>query len=69
MSLFVKLLPMLGVALVVRKLSINNVDAYVLTGFVSAAVFGQGFHAPALIVLMLSAIAGWLGAVYREQRA
>ncbi len=69
MSLFVKLLPLLGVALVVRKLSIKTIDAYVLIGFVSAAVLGQLFHAPAIALLMLSATAGWLGALYREQRS
>lgn len=68
MSLYVKFLPLLGVALVVRKLSIKTVDAYVLAGFVSAAVFGWIFHAPALAVVILSATAGWLGASYHERR-
>jgi mannose/fructose/N-acetylgalactosamine-specific phosphotransferase system component IIC len=69
MSLYVKFLPLLGVALVVRKLSIKAVDAFVLAGFVSAAVFGQIFHAPALVVVMLSATAGWLGVACRERRS
>ena len=67
LSLFVKILPLVGVALVARKLSIRTLDQYLLIGFVSAAIFGQLIHAPALVVLMLSATAGWLGARYSER--
>jgi mannose/fructose/N-acetylgalactosamine-specific phosphotransferase system component IIC len=69
MSLFVKLLPLLGAALVAHKLSIKTLDVNVIAGFVSAAVLAQLFHAPALVVLILTATAGCLGAVYRERRA
>jgi len=69
LALFVKLLPLVGVALVARKLSMRTIDQYVLIGFVSAAIFGQAIHAPAPVILMFSAIAGWLGARYNERRA
>ena len=59
----------LGVALVARKLSIKTFDAYVLIGFASAAVLGQLFHAPAIVLAMVSAIAGWLGAAYHERHS
>ncbi len=69
MSLFVKLLPMLGVALVVRKLSVRTFDRYFLAGFVIAALFGQLTHAHALVVLLGTAVAGWLGAAYNERKS
>jgi mannose PTS system EIIC component len=69
LSLFVKLLPLLGAALIARKLSIKSFDLFLLIGFVVAAVFGLLFHVPALIVLLLTVIAGWLGARYSEQRS
>ncbi len=69
LSLFVMLLPLLGVALVVRKLSMKTVDLFFLSGFVIAAVMGQLFHAPAVIVLLLTVTGGWLGARYHAQRS
>jgi PTS system mannose-specific IIC component len=69
LSLYVKLLPVLGVALMVRKLSVKAVDQFLLAGFTIAAVFGQAVHAPALVVLLLAAAAGWLGARYYERQA
>jgi PTS system mannose-specific IIC component len=69
MSLFVKLLPLVGVALVVRKLSMKTVDLFLLSGFMIAAMAGQLFHAPALIIILLSVTGGWLGARYRERRS
>jgi len=68
LSFFVKLLPVLGVALVVRKLSVKAFDQFFFIGFVTAACFGQAFHAPALVVLLSTAAAGWLGARYRERQ-
>lgn len=68
LSLFVKLLPVLGVALVVRKLSVEAFDQFYCIGFVTAACFGQAIHAPALVVLLLTAAAGWMGARYRERQ-
>ena len=69
MSLFVKLLPLVGVALVVRKLSMKTIDFYLLSGFMIAALAGQLFHAPALIVILLSVTGGWLGARYRDRHS
>jgi mannose/fructose/N-acetylgalactosamine-specific phosphotransferase system component IIC len=68
-ALFVMLLPLVGVALVVRKLSMRTLDQYLLIGFASAVVFGQVVHAPALVIVLLTATAGWLGARYNERRA
>jgi PTS system mannose-specific IIC component len=69
MSLFVKLLPLVGVALVVRKLSMKTVDLFLLSGFMIAAMAGHLFHAPAVIIILLSVTGGWLGARYRERRS
>jgi len=69
MSLFVKFLPLVGVALVVHKLSMKTVDLFLLSGFVIAAMAGLVFHAPALIIVLLSAAGGWAGALYRERRS
>ncbi len=68
-SLFVKLLPFVGVALVVSKLTVNALDRNFLFGFACAAVAGQVFHAPAFIVLLLTTVAGWLGARVVEQKS
>jgi mannose/fructose/N-acetylgalactosamine-specific phosphotransferase system component IIC len=69
MSLFVKLLPLLGAALVVRKLSIRTVDLFLLSGFMIATLAGLLFHAPALMIILLTVTGGWLGAKYRERRS
>lgn len=69
MSLFVKLLPMLGVALVVRKLSIRTFDRYFLAGLVIAAILAQLYHGPALVIPLMTAAAGWLGARYNERQS
>lgn len=66
MSLYVKLLPLLGIALVVRKLSMSMIDMYFLGGFVIAAATGYFFHARALTILLLVVSGGWAGARYRE---
>ena len=69
MSLFVKLLPLVGAALVVRKLSMGMVDLFFLSGFMIAALAGLLFHAPAHIIILLTVTGGWLGARYRERRS
>jgi mannose/fructose/N-acetylgalactosamine-specific phosphotransferase system component IIC len=69
MALFVKLLPLVGAALVVRKLSMRTVDLFFLGGFMIAALAGLLFHAPALIIILLTVTGGWLGARYRERRS
>jgi mannose/fructose/N-acetylgalactosamine-specific phosphotransferase system component IIC len=67
MSFFVKLLPLLGAALIVRRLSMKSVDAFLLAGFMLAAA-GAAFHAPALIIILLTVTGGWLGARYSGLR-
>jgi len=69
MALFVKLLPLLGMALVARRLSMKVIDSYVLGGFVVAALMAQVFHPAAYLIILLAVIGGWLGAGYREQRS
>jgi len=69
MSLFVKLLPLVGAALVVGKLSMRTVDLFFFSGFMIAALAGLLFHAPALIIILLTVTGGWLGARYRERRS
>ncbi len=69
MSLFVKLLPLVGVTLVVRKLSVKTVDLFLLSGFMIAVMAGQLFHIPALIIILLAVTGGWLGARYRERQS
>jgi mannose/fructose/N-acetylgalactosamine-specific phosphotransferase system component IIC len=69
MSLFVKLLPLVGVALVVRKLSMRTVDLFFLSGFVIAATAGMLFHATAAVIILLTVAGGWLGGRYRERRS
>ncbi len=66
MALYVKLLPLLGVALVLRKLSIRTLDLFFLTGFAAAAVLALVFHAPPLVIILLAAGAGFLGTRLRE---
>jgi mannose/fructose/N-acetylgalactosamine-specific phosphotransferase system component IIC len=67
MTLFVKLLPLLGAAVVVRKLSVRTLDRFLLAGFLTAAVFTLLFHAPALVVASLVISAGFLGARFSER--
>jgi mannose/fructose/N-acetylgalactosamine-specific phosphotransferase system component IIC len=69
LSLFVKLLPLVGVALVVRKLTVKSFDQYVLAGFATAVLFGQLMHVPGVVVLLLTAAVGWIGARYSERRS
>jgi len=67
MALFVKLLPLLGAALVARKLSIRTLDLFLLMGFVTATVFAQFIHVPALSVSVLVILAGLLGVRLSER--
>jgi mannose/fructose/N-acetylgalactosamine-specific phosphotransferase system component IIC len=69
MSLFVKFLPLVGAALVARKLSMRTADVFFLSGFLIAVLAGLLFHAPALIIVLLSVAGGWLGARYHERRS
>ncbi len=67
MELFVKLLPLLGAAVVARKLSIETLDRFFLFGFILAAVMALLFHAPAGIIVLSVIAAGYFSALYRER--
>jgi mannose/fructose/N-acetylgalactosamine-specific phosphotransferase system component IIC len=69
LSLFVKLLPLVGVAMVVRKLTVKTFDWHVLAGFITAVLFGQLMHAPGVVILLITAAAGWIGASYGERQS
>jgi len=69
MSLFVKLLPLLGIASVVRRLSIRTADGFLLIGFVTAATIGLALRAGFLLVMLVAATATWVGVKYREGRS
>jgi PTS system mannose-specific IIC component len=69
MSLFVKLLPLLGIASAMRRLSIRTADGFLLIGFVAAAVFGIALRANFLFVMLVAATATWVGVKYREGRS
>jgi mannose/fructose/N-acetylgalactosamine-specific phosphotransferase system component IIC len=60
LALFVKLLPLLGAALVVRKLSIRNLDRFFLAGFAVAALLTLVFRLHPLIIIPLVITAGYL---------
>jgi len=60
LALFVKLLPLLGAALIVRKLSIRNLDRFFLAGFVVAALLTLMFPLHPLIIILFVITAGYL---------
>jgi len=60
LTLFFKLLPLLGAALVVRKLSIRNLDRFFLAGFAVAAPLTLVFRLHPLIIIPLVITAGYL---------
>jgi PTS system mannose-specific IIC component len=68
MTFYVKVLPLLGAALVVRKLSMKTVDRFLLGGFVMVAVLVQLVHAPVLMIMLLIITGASLGARYRERQ-
>jgi mannose PTS system EIIC component len=68
MELFLKLLPLLGVALVVRRLSVSSRDPFLLTGFVTAGLAAMVLHLHPGLVVILTVVAGWLGVQYHEHR-
>ena len=61
MEVFVTLLPLLGAASVMRRLSMNTLDRTLLMGFCVGAVSVQLFHVPELAAIMLAAAGGWVG--------
>lgn len=68
MSLFVKLLPLVGMALVARKLTVKTVNPFFLGGFI-IAVIAWFVHVPVLIIMLLVMTGGWLGARYSERHS
>ena len=67
MTLFLVFLPLIGVASIVRKLSIRTADRFLLAGFVTAAILSMAFHVPALIITAITITIGWIGVRYGEQ--
>ena len=67
MELYVKLLPFLGGALIVRRLSTEVVDRYVLFGFSAALVATLLFRFHPALAVLCTLVAGWLGVRYRER--
>jgi PTS system mannose-specific IIC component len=67
LALFVKLLPLLGIALVARKLSVRNLDRFFLAGFAVAALLAVVLHMRAPVIILLVITAGFLGARYSER--
>jgi mannose/fructose/N-acetylgalactosamine-specific phosphotransferase system component IIC len=61
MELFVTFLPLLGVAAVARRLSMNTLDRTLLLGFCIGAVCVLVFHLPEFAAIMIAAAGGWLG--------
>ena len=58
--LFLLLLPFLGAASMMRRLSIRNLDRTLLTGFAIGLICTQLLKLPALAILPLAAVGGWL---------
>ncbi len=67
MTLFVKLLPLIGAAMVVRRLSIRVLDRLFLGGIILAAFLTLTLHAPAVIVVPAVAAAGYAGFRYGDR--
>ena len=67
MELFVKFLPLVGVAAVVRKLSIRTADRFLLAGIVAAAILSMAFHVPAVFITAVTVGLGWIGVRYGER--
>jgi PTS system mannose-specific IIC component len=68
MELFLKLLPLLGIALVVRRLSVGALDPFLLTGFITAGLAALVPHLHAVVITLLTVVAGWLGVRYDAHR-
>jgi PTS system mannose-specific IIC component len=67
MALFTRLLLFSGAALVIRKLSRDVVDRYVLFGAASSIVGTLVFHVHPALAVTIAAAAGWLGVRYHER--
>jgi PTS system mannose-specific IIC component len=68
MELFLKLLPLLGAALVVRRLSIRSLDPFLMAGFMTAGLVALVLHIHAGMLTLLTVVSGWLGVRCREHR-
>ena len=68
MSFFVKLLPLLGAAMMVRNLSQKTFDAYLLAGYSIAFILALVVHAPEFIIMFMIIAGALLGARYSEVR-
>lgn len=64
MMLFVKLLPLLGVAALSRRLSVRTFDRFLVGGFLLAAVLGPAFALSPVVIILLAVAAGWVGVRY-----
>jgi mannose/fructose/N-acetylgalactosamine-specific phosphotransferase system component IIC len=69
MQSFLKLIPLLGAAAVIRKLTMETLDRMVIAGFAVSLCLVLITNLPATAVLALAAAAGLIGTVYRERRA
>lgn len=66
MALYVKLLPLIGVASIARKLSYRLFDRFLMSGFFVASLLGIAFDVSPVIIAICAVVAGWLGVRYRE---
>ncbi|HUJ18293.1 MAG TPA: PTS sugar transporter subunit IIC [Nitrospirota bacterium] len=69
MALFVKVLPLLGAAVVLNRLSIAVLDRFLVTGFAAAAALTTVLGGRPLVIILLVLAAGLAGAAYRERRS
>ncbi len=68
MELFVKLLPLLGAALILHKLSLAVFDRFFLAGFAAAAVLAVLLPRNPTVVILFVAVAGFAGAKWWSER-
>ncbi len=64
MALFVKALPLIGTALVLRKLSASNLDVFFVVGFAAAAILSALIHGQPLIIILLVIATGSFASRY-----
>jgi mannose/fructose/N-acetylgalactosamine-specific phosphotransferase system component IIC len=60
MTIFVMFLPLLGVASMARKLSMNLLDRSLIVGFLIGAVCVLLFRSPVLVAVLLATAGGWV---------
>lgn len=64
MSMFLYILPLLGVASAARRLSVAWLDRFIFSGFLIASVSAQAFGAGPVLIIACAVAAGWLGVRY-----